>query len=183
MSWGYWDESRPRKTKSKKKNAPSISHRSLNSLTAYDFSKLTQLKPYNWTNRHDFICISETWLDSATPSSLLEIEGYNLIRADHSNNIKSGGVYIYDKKSLSVWAISLPYLNRALLLEMSYSNKKVIVSVIYRSSSRNNNEFQLFLLNFEQLLNDVNKRKLFLSVITDFNARCFCQHFNFPVRS
>ena len=66
---------------------------------------------------------------------------------------------------------------------MSYSNKKVIVSVIYRSSSRNNNEFQLFLLNFEQLLNDVNKRKLFLSVITDFNAKCFCQHFNFPVRS
>ena len=41
-------------------------------------------------------------LDSATPSSLLEIEGYNLIRADHSNNIKIGGVYIYDKKSLSV---------------------------------------------------------------------------------
>ena len=183
MSWGYWDESRPRKTKSKKKNAPSISHRSLNSLTAYDFSKLTQLKRYNWTNRHDFICISETWLDSATPGSLLEIEGYNLVRADHSNNIEQGGVYIYDKKSLSVWAISLPYLNRALLLEMSYSNKKVIVSVIYRSSSQNNNEFELFLLNFEQLLNNVNKRKLSLSVITDFNARCFCQHFSFPVRS
>ena len=49
---------------------------------------------------------------------------------------------------------------------MTYNDKKVILSVIYRSPSLNNSEFDLFLSNFEKLLNDVNKRELFLSVIT-----------------
>ena len=55
---------------------------------------------------------------------------------------------------------------------MSYNNKKIIVSVIYRSPSQNNDEFQLFLTNLERLFSDINKRKPSLSVVTgDFNAR------------
>ena len=55
---------------------------------------------------------------------------------------------------------------------MTYNNKKVIVSVIYRSPSQNNSEFDLFLSNFGKLLSNINERKPFLSVITgDFNAR------------
>ena len=57
---------------------------------------------------------------------------------------------------------------------MNYNNKKVIVSVIYRSPNQNNIEFDLFLSNFERLLSDINKRKPFLYVITgDFNGRSF----------
>ena len=33
--------------------------------------------------------------------NLLENEGYNLVRADRPNNIKRGGVCIYDKDSFS----------------------------------------------------------------------------------
>ena len=111
-------------------------------------------------------------VDSSTSDSLLEIAGYILVCADHPNNIKSGGVCIYYKESLPVRVISLPYLKEALLLEMTYNNKKVIVSVIYRSPSQNNSEFDLFLSNFEKPLSDINERKPFLSVITgDFNAR------------
>ena len=66
----------------------------------------------------------------------------------------------------------LTYLKEALLLEMTYNNTKVIVSVIYRSPSQNNSEFDLFLFNFEKLVSDINERKPFLPVITgDFNAR------------
>ena len=55
---------------------------------------------------------------------------------------------------------------------MTYNNKKVIVSVIYRSPSQNNCEFDSFLRGVERLLSDIKKSKLFLSVITgDFNAR------------
>ena len=61
---------------------------------------------------------------------------------------------------------------RTLLLEMTYNNKKVIVSVIYRSPSQNNSEFDLFLSNFKKLFSNINERKPFLSVITgDFNER------------
>ena len=55
---------------------------------------------------------------------------------------------------------------------MTYNNKMVIVFVIYRSSSQNNSEFDLFLSNFEKILRDISRRKPSLSVITgDFNAR------------
>ena len=55
---------------------------------------------------------------------------------------------------------------------MTYNNKKVIVSVIYRSPSQNNSEFDLFLSNFEKIISNISKRKSSLSVITgDFSGR------------
>ena len=122
--------------------------------------------------KYDCICLSETYLDSTTPDNLLEIDGYNLVRADHPDNIKRGGVCIYYKESLPVRVISLPYLKEGLVLEMNDNNKKMIVSVIYRSPSQNNREFDSFLLNFEQLLSDISTHEPTVSIITgDFNAR------------
>ena len=43
---------------------------------------------------HDFICLSEPYLGSSAPYSLLEIYGYNLFRADHPNDSKRGGICI-----------------------------------------------------------------------------------------
>ena len=45
--------------------------------------------------KHDFIYSLETYLYSSTPDDLLEIDGYTLVRVDHPNNIKRGGVCIY----------------------------------------------------------------------------------------
>ena len=75
----------PRK---EKKNSLSVCHWNLNRLSAHNFSKLTQLKAYNAIYKHDFICLSETYLDSSIPDNALDIEGYRLVRADHPNNIK-----------------------------------------------------------------------------------------------
>ena len=159
----------PRK---EKKNSLSVCHWNLNSLSAHNFSKLTQLKAYNAIYKHDFICLSETFLDSSIPDNLLEIEGYRLVRSDHPNDIKRGGVCIYYKESLPVRVINIPFIKEALLLEMNYNNKKVFISVIYRSPSQTTDEFDSFLLNFEQILNEVRQGKPSLSVITgDFNAR------------
>ena len=158
--------------KKSKENTLSVCHWNLNSITAHNFSKLTQLKAYVSTYKYDLICLSETYLDSSIPDDMIEKEEYNLVCADHPNNIKRGGVCIYYKESLPVRIISLPFLNEALLLEMSCNNKKIIVSVIYRSPRQNNNEFQLFITNLERLFSDINKRKPSLSVVTgDFNAR------------
>ena len=107
------------------------------------------------------------------PDNLIDIEGYKLIRADHPDNIKRVGLCIYYKEWLPVRVISLPYFKDALLLEISHNNKKVMVSVIYRSSSQKNEEFNAFLSNFQELLNDINNRKPSLSVLKyDFNSRC-----------
>ena len=58
-----------------KKNSLSVCHWNLNSLSAHNFSTLTQLKAYISMCKHDFICLSETYLDSSTPDRLLEIDG------------------------------------------------------------------------------------------------------------
>ena len=113
-------------------------------------------------------------MSTAIPENLIDIEKYKLIRADHLNNIKIGGVCIYYKESLPVRVISLPYFKEALLLEMSYINKNVMVSVTFRSPRQNNDEFDTFLSNFQKLLNDKNNCKPSLSVVIgDFNSRGF----------
>ena len=47
--------------------------------------------------KHDFICLSEAYLDSSVSDSLPKIDGYNLVRADHPNDTKRGEVCIYYK--------------------------------------------------------------------------------------
>ena len=111
-------------------------------------------------------------MDSATPNNLIDIEGYNSVRADHPDDTKRDGVCIYYKESLPVRVINLPFFNEALLLEMSYKKTKVLVSVIYRSPSQNCNAFNLFLTQLENLFSGINDCKPFLSVVTgDFKAR------------
>ena len=106
-----------------KGNTVSVCHWNLNSKTAHNFSKLIQLKAYISTYKYDFICLSETVLDSSTPDNLVDIQGYNLVPADHPDNTERGEVCIYYKESLPVPVINLPYFKEALLLEMRFNKK------------------------------------------------------------
>ena len=67
---------------------------------------------------------SETYLESSTNlnDNSLQIEGYNLVRADHPNDIKKGGVCIYFRESLPV--IAIPYLKEVVLLELVQNDEK-----------------------------------------------------------
>ena len=157
-----------------KNHLPSFCHWNLNSFPAHNFSKMLLLKAYNAIYKYDFICLSETFVDSSILSDhvSLELEDYKLVRADHPNNVKRGGVCIYYKESLTVRVINSPYLQEALFLELNDQNKKIIISSFYRSPSQNSEEFGSFLTNFEHLLADINSRKPSVSVILgDFKAR------------
>ena len=54
------------------------------------------------SNNFDLVCLPQTFLDSTIPKDdvNIQINGYSLLRADHPNNIKRGGVCIYFKESL-----------------------------------------------------------------------------------
>ena len=106
-----------------KENTLSMCHWNLNSITAHKLSKLSQLEAYISAYKHDFICLSETYLDSSAPSNIIDKEGYKLVRSDHPDNIKRGRVCIYYKQSLPVRVINLPFRKEALLLEMCYKKK------------------------------------------------------------
>ena len=56
----------------------------------------------------------------------LQIEGYNLVRADHTNEAKRVGVCIYHRESLPVRVINIPYLKEAVFLELAPNNKKYL---------------------------------------------------------
>ena len=76
----------------------------LNCLAAHDFVKVSTLKAFNAIEKFDFVCQSESYLDSTVSSDdiSLSLDGYNLIRAYYPKNIKQGGVCIYYSEILPV---------------------------------------------------------------------------------
>ena len=51
------------------------------------------------------------------------MEGHNLIRAYHPDNIKRGGVCLYSKKSLALRKIELSHITECLLSEANECKK------------------------------------------------------------
>ena len=54
-----------------------------------------------------------------------------MVRADHPNNIKRGGVCAYVRESLPVRNFSNSYLSECLTLKVTISNKKGYVVTLY----------------------------------------------------
>ena len=102
-------------------------HWNVNSFAANNMLKLSSIAAYNSIHKYDFICISETYLDSSVQSDDrdISINGYNLIRADLPSNNKRGGVCIYYRELLAVQLVKTNYLNQCLLCEISFNNEKV----------------------------------------------------------
>ena len=132
------------------------------------------IEAYNSNHKHDFICISETYLDSSVSDGDKELamEGYNFIREDHSSNVKKGGVGIYYKESIAFQIIDINFLSKRFLCEETVNNKKSYTAVLYRPPSQTNTVFNDFLSNFEKLLQELSALNPDFSIILgDFNAR------------
>ena len=84
-------------------------HWNVNSLAANNMLKLSSIAAYNSIHKYDFICISETCLDSSVQSDDrdISINGYHRICADHPSNNKRGGVCIYYRKSLAAQLVKI----------------------------------------------------------------------------
>ena len=75
-------------------------HWDVNSILAHN--KLSLIIAYNTVQKFDIISILETYLNSSVNENLLLIPGYHLLRADHPDNLKKGGVCLYYKEHLSL---------------------------------------------------------------------------------
>ena len=95
-----------------------VCHWKLNSISAHNFSKVLPLNAYTSLHSFDIICLSETYLDSSILSHdpNLEVQGYDLIRADHPSNVKRGRVCIYYKNHLPLKLTNINFLHECLLL-------------------------------------------------------------------
>ena len=116
------------------------------SFLAHNCARITSLEAYNSEFKYDFICISETYLDSTISSDMnnLNISGYNLIRVDHPSNSKRGGVCIYYKESIAVQTLNNIGLPECLVYKVCLGNKTGYVVVTYKSPSQTYLEFQKF---------------------------------------
>ena len=123
--------------------------------------------------RYDIICTSESFLDSTTSDDdiILHMEGYNLIRAGHPDNIKREGVCLYFKKSLALKKIELSHITECLSCEVSVKGQVGFIIVTYSFPSLTSSQFDDFLSNFEKLFDDVPIfQPAFTVILGDFNA-------------
>ena len=118
----------------------SVCHWNLNGIAAYNYIKHSLLEAYNALYNYDIICISETFLDSSHSDRdhSLNLEGYELIRSDHPNNTKRGGVCIHYKEHLPLKnRKDISPLSKCLVVEIKGNKQKCFVSCLYRSPSQN----------------------------------------------
>ena len=89
--------------------------------------KLSSITVYNTIHKYNFICISETYLDSfvCTDDRDILINGYNLIHTDNPRNNKRDGVCIYYQESVAVQLVETNYLRECLLGEVCINKKRL----------------------------------------------------------
>ena len=125
------------------KGYSSVCHWNLNSISAHDYSKLFFLKAFVILHKFDIICFSETYLDSATPTSddKSQIPGYTLIPSDHLSTAKRDSVCIYYRSSSQLRVINIGYLHEFLSFEMKIGDKICNFVAICRSQSQSQDDF------------------------------------------
>ena len=131
----------------------SVCHWNLNSITAHNYLKASQLQAFHLVHKFDILCISETHLDSSVSKddNALSIEGYSITRPDHPSNTKRRGVCIYYNDKISVRQMSNIHLPECLACEIVIGN---------------------FLLSLVNLLCNIRiKDPAFTILLGDFNAR------------
>ena len=154
----------------------SVCQWNLNGIAAHNYVKLSMLEAYNAVYKYDVICLSETFLDSShsNDDQSLNFQGYKMIRADHPNNTKHGGVCMYYKEHLPLKIRSdISTLKECLVVEIKVNRQKIFISCIYRSPSQSSDEFDDFYINFENTLSKLNVESPLCSIVLgDFNAKC-----------
>ena len=108
----------------------SCCHWNVNSILAHN--KLLLLTAYNSALNYDLIWLTETYLDSPVDPNNLLINGYKLLRAGHSDNVKRGGVRLYYRENLTLQLVDTTYIEQCILCEINIQNTTGYVAVIYR---------------------------------------------------
>ena len=134
----------------------------LNSIVAHDFLGVSLIEAYNSVCNYDLIGIVETHIDSTVDKDRLALDWYTFRKENHPKDVKRGGVGLYVKDSLpSKNRPDLVTLPECVVCEIQLNKKKYFFVVIYRSPNQNQNEFDIFTMNFELLLSKLHAENPF----------------------
>ena len=125
------------------------------------------------SNNFDLECLSETFLDSTIPNDDIQTNRYSLLRADHLNDIKCGGVCLYFKESLPlIRRKDLTNIKDCLVTEINVNKEKCFFTCLFRSQSQVRDELECFCVNFDLLPNITGLHPTCSIVLGDFNGKC-----------
>ena len=97
--------------------------------------KIDQIQNLLMESNLDFLCMSETWLNSSVPTDLINISGYTCYRKDRPKG-RGGGVLIYIREKFKVLELELNVNLESLGLNVILSpNMKFTIVVLYNPRS------------------------------------------------
>ena len=100
--------------------------------------------------------MTESALHKNISNDQIEIPGYIPIRNDLTDNDSHGGVLIYHKADLAVkYRLDIQNYKNTLVLELSISQKKVFVVLVYRKFGRSTEEFNIFQEKLDEVFNKI----------------------------
>ena len=128
------------------RNAFSVCHWNINSISAYNYAKVFLLKAYIAIHKFDITCISETYLDSSTlaDDNNLEISRYTLVRSEHPSHNKREGACIYYRSFLPLRILNVQYLQESICFELKIDDKTCNFLSLHRSPSQSQDDFETF---------------------------------------
>lgn len=118
-------------------------------------------------NNFDILGISETWLFDTTPSAVLHIDGYNLIRKDSNRRGAGLAFYVRNSLNLRIKTVDTVFQNEVLSLNFKINSAEFLLSIIYRN---HHIAFNIFLDELEALFSDFFLRCDRVVVLGDFNV-------------
>ena len=146
----------------------SICHWNVNSPYAHNFSKVLLLRVYHSIHKCETLPNSDTAYDDEN----LMIEGYNIVRSEHSPNSGRGGVGLYYKNSLVLKILHIKCFQECIVFQVLIWKKLSNFISLYQSPSQTNHVFDQFSDNLELTLDEVANRNPFLIVVLgDFNLK------------
>ena len=144
--------------------------RSASSITS-DLDKPEVLRDFILTNSLDVLLLTETWLSSDSPPSVLNSLtplGYSLIHKPRSTG-RGGGLAVIYRSCLSISEVSLSFVSsfESLYFTLTFPTKTFSFLGVYRSPSCSLSDF---LGDFPVLLSDLCSKSSHLIISGDFNV-------------
>ena len=91
---------------------------------------------------------------------------------DHLSKRKREGVFICYKMFLGIHELKLSNLIQGIICKIYLENFKEYIGVVYRSQNQNNNKFESFWYELDEILSKTFlTNSLFTTILGDFNAR------------
>lgn len=128
-------------------------------------SEIDQINHILTDSNLDFLCLSETWLHSNSPSAAIDVPGYKVFRRDRPKG-KGGGVMIYIKDNFHCNQIKWSSDNNleCIALIVTLATQMSFVLVQHRPPSSNNRFYE----DLKNILKECLSRKEII-LMGDFN--------------